>query len=86
MISPQLLDEAQIDVVEDPDPSSPSKPRKRTRKTLPASYEPDKRADSWLKVKKDYLDNMGDSLDLVPIGAWHGSGRKAGWWSPILLG
>jgi DNA ligase-1 len=87
MISPQLLDEAQIDVVEEPDPSSPSKaPRKRTRKTLPASYEPDKRADSWLKVKKDYLDNMGDSLDLVPIGAWHGSGRKAGWWSPILLG
>jgi len=24
-------------------------------------------------------------MDLVPIGAWHGSGRKAGWWSPILL-
>lgn len=84
----QLLDEAQIDVVEDQDPtSSPLKSaRKRTRKTLPASYEPDKRADSWLKVKKDYLDNLGDSLDLVPIGAWHGSGRKAGWWSPILLG
>jgi DNA ligase-1 len=39
---------------------------------------------------------MGDSLDLVPIGkltdspmltsgAWWGMGRKAGWWSPILL-
>jgi len=26
-----------------------------------------------------------DSLDLVPIGAWHGNGRKAKWWSPILL-
>jgi DNA ligase 1 len=24
-------------------------------------------------------------MDLVPIGAWHGNGRKAGWWSPILL-
>jgi DNA ligase 1 len=34
---------------------------------------------------KDYLEGMGDSLDLVPIGAWWGSGRKAGWWSPILL-
>lgn len=27
----------------------------------------------------------GDTLDLVPIGAWHGNGRKAQWWSPILL-
>jgi DNA ligase-1 len=33
----------------------------------------------------DYLEGMGDSLDLVPIGAWWGLGRKAGWWSPILL-
>jgi DNA ligase-1 len=35
-------------------------------------------------VKKDYADGS-DSMDLVPIGAWHGNGRKAGWWSPILL-
>jgi DNA ligase-1 len=39
----------------------------------------------WLKVKKDYLESVGDTLDLVPIGAWYGLGRKAGWWSPILL-
>ncbi|KAI9267959.1 ATP-dependent DNA ligase [Phascolomyces articulosus] len=52
---------------------------------LLATYEPDKRLESWLKVKKDYLEGNGDSLDLVPIGAWHGSGRKAGWYSPILL-
>ncbi|GAA5991741.1 hypothetical protein JCM11641_004849 [Rhodosporidiobolus odoratus] len=56
-----------------------------TRKVLPATYEPDVRAASWLKVKSDYLEGVGDSLDLVPIGAWHGSGRKAGWWSPFLL-
>jgi DNA ligase-1 len=31
------------------------------------------------------LEGLGDSLDLVPIGAWWGQGRKAGWWSPILL-
>ncbi|GAA5861202.1 hypothetical protein JCM8547_008517 [Rhodosporidiobolus lusitaniae] len=55
------------------------------RKVLPATYEPDKRADSWCKVKKDYLEDLGDSLDLVPIAAWHGQGRKAGWWSPFLL-
>jgi ATP-dependent DNA ligase len=37
-----------------------------------------------LKVKRDYGD-LGDSLDVVPVGAWHGQGRKTGWWSPILL-
>ncbi|GAA5838090.1 hypothetical protein JCM5353_004494 [Sporobolomyces roseus] len=57
----------------------------KKRKLLPATYEPDKRAMSWLKVKKDYMEDLGDSLDLVVIGAWHGSGRKAGWWSPFLL-
>jgi DNA ligase-1 len=46
--------------------------------------EPDKRTLGWCKVKKDYADGS-DSMDLVPIGAWHGNGRKAGWWSPILL-
>nr|ODN98553.1 DNA ligase 1 [Cryptococcus depauperatus CBS 7855] len=57
------------------------------RKSLPATYEPDQRSQGWLKVKKavDYLEGLGDSLDLVPIGAWWGQGRKAGWWSPILL-
>ncbi len=40
---------------------------------------------SSANVIEDYLEGMGDSLDLVPIGAWWGSGRKAGWWSPILL-
>lgn len=57
---------------------------KGRRKALLASYEPDKRADSWLKVKKDYGE-LGDSLDLVPIGAWHGQGRKAGWWCAPLV-
>ena len=46
--------------------------------------EPDKRTLGWCKVKKDYADGS-DSMDLVPIGAWYGNGRKAGWWSPILL-
>ncbi len=54
------------------------------RKALLATYEPDKRLDSWLKVKKDY-NTSAETLDLIPIAAWHGSGRKASWWSPILL-
>ena len=54
-----------------------------------ASYAPSVRAESWLKLKRDYCETLGgaprDSLDLVPIGAWHGNGRKAGWYSPFLL-
>ncbi|EGU12675.1 DNA ligase [Rhodotorula toruloides ATCC 204091] len=68
-----------------PQPKNGKTGGKSRRKVLPATYEPDKRADSWLKVKKDYLDEVGDSLDLVPIAAWWGQGRKAGWWSPFLL-
>ncbi|ORY06036.1 hypothetical protein BCR34DRAFT_41785 [Clohesyomyces aquaticus] len=59
------------------------KPSSR-RKALLATYEPDKRLDSWLKVKKDY-NQSADTLDLIPIGGFHGSGRKSKWWSPILL-
>ena len=55
------------------------------RGQLLSTYEPDRRTEAWLKVKKDYVEGIGDSLDLVPIGAWHGMGRKAAFWSPILL-
>jgi DNA ligase-1 len=54
------------------------------RKALLSTYEPDKRLDSWLKVKKDY-NAAADTIDLIPVGGWHGQGRKAKWWSPILL-
>lgn len=65
----------------DPDPEEKKKSR---RKPLLATYEPDKRLDSWLKVKKDY-GTTSDTLDLVPVAGWHGQGRKNKWWSPILL-
>lgn len=60
------------------------KKAKSRRKPLLATYEPDKRLDSWLKVKKDYNSSF-DTLDLIPVAGWHGQGRKAKWWSPILL-
>ncbi|XPS68549.1 hypothetical protein M3J09_000836 [Ascochyta lentis] len=66
----------------DPSLDEPKKPSRR--KALLATYEPDKRLDSWLKVKKDYS-STSETLDLIPIGAFHGSGRKAAWWSPMLL-
>ncbi|KAF7187766.1 DNA ligase 3 [Pseudocercospora fuligena] len=54
------------------------------RKALLSTYEPDKRLDSWLKVKKDY-NTQTDTIDLIPVGGWHGQGRKNAWWSPMLL-
>ncbi|XP_071712903.1 DNA ligase 6 isoform X2 [Rutidosis leptorrhynchoides] len=48
-----------------------------------AGYLPSKRSSSWLKVKRDYVEGLNDSLDLVPIGAWYGNGRKAG--CPFLM-
>jgi len=54
------------------------------RKPLLSTYEPDKRLDSWLKVKKDY-NTSADTIDLIPVAGWHGMGRKSKWWSPILL-
>ena len=49
-------------------------------------YAPAKRCETaWIKLKKDYLaDGLADTIDVVPIAAWHGSGRKAGWLSPYL--
>lgn len=41
-----------------------------------SGYAPAQRGLSWLKLKRDYLEGLADSLDLVPIGAWHGQGRK----------
>lgn len=60
------------------------KEKSTRRKPLLSTYEPDKRLDSWLKVKKDYT-TSSETLDLIPVAGWHGQGRKAKWWSPILL-
>ena len=67
-----------------PSSKAEEKEKGRRRKALLSTYEPDKRLDSWLKVKKDY-NTSADTLDLIPIAGWHGQGRKAKWWSPILL-
>lgn len=100
LANPDLLEDGEDRSKTPSLPPTPSKKltRKRTqeekeqeklsgarRKALLATYEPDKRLDSWLKVKKDYNSTTFDTIDLIPVAGWHGQGRKAAWWSPVLL-
>jgi DNA ligase 1 len=54
-------------------------------KSLDAMYRAGARGSNWLKLKREYRNELGDSLDLIVIGAFFGKGRRTGKYGTLLL-
>jgi DNA ligase 1 len=54
-------------------------------KSLEAKYRAGARGSNWLKLKREYRNELGDSLDLIVIGAFFGKGRRTGKYGTLLL-
>jgi len=54
-------------------------------KVLGAPYRAGTRGSNWLKLKREYRNELGDSLDLIVIGAYFGRGRRTGLYGTLLL-
>ena len=50
-----------------------------------APYRAGMRGSNWLKLKREYRNELGDSLDLIVIGAYFGRGRRTGLYGTLLL-
>ena len=54
-------------------------------KMLDKPYQAGSRGSHWLKLKREYRNELGDSLDLVVIGGYFGKGRRTGNYGTLLL-
>ncbi|RNJ77612.1 MAG: ATP-dependent DNA ligase, partial [Nitrosopumilus sp. H8] len=52
---------------------------------LDSQYQAGSRGSNWLKLKREYQNDLGDSLDLVVIGGFFGRGRRTGSYGTLLL-
>ncbi|CAB4409290.1 ATP-dependent DNA ligase [Rhizophagus irregularis] len=51
-----------------------------------SKYVLNERIDDWVKIKPEYLDSLGDSLDLLVIGADFGAGRRGNMFGSFMCG
>ncbi|KAK7960776.1 hypothetical protein PG988_011990 [Apiospora saccharicola] len=49
-------------------------------------YTLNSRNDDWIKVKPEYMDDLGENVDVVVIGGYYGSGHRGGRLSSFLCG
>jgi len=54
-------------------------------KMIQSPYRAGIRGSHWLKLKREYQNHLGDSLDLIVIGAFFGKGRRTGRYGTLLL-
>ena len=54
-------------------------------KVLNSPYRAGTRGNNWLKLKREYQNELGDSLELVVVGAFFGRGRRPGKYGTLLL-
>lgn len=47
-------------------------------KKLDSVYKPNERSSNWIKLKGEYIDSLGDTLDLVIIGGYFGERKRIG--------
>nr|WGO62757.1 DNA ligase 3-like protein [Wadden Sea poxvirus] len=53
-------------------------------KDITGKYEPGKR--KWIKLKRNYINTISDTIDLVVLGSYYGKGSKGGSMSIFLMG
>ncbi len=53
-------------------------------KSLSGEYQAGTRGWNWIKWKKEYVQELSDTLDLVVVGGYHGKGKRSGTYGALL--